>query len=100
MSALCKLDRTRTDGSDLLGANAGVAAGMPCSWQGRDYSGATTQDVVEATLCTSSSNKLGIKPVEQIDYVGKMRLLSRATIQGRGGNRYVEVLDLFQSSVP
>jgi hypothetical protein len=39
MSALHKLDRTRMDGSDLLGANAGVAAGMLCSWQGQDYSG-------------------------------------------------------------
>jgi hypothetical protein len=32
-SALQKLGRNRTDGSDLLGANAGIAAGLPCFWQ-------------------------------------------------------------------
>jgi hypothetical protein len=71
MSALRKLDRTRTDGSDLLGANAGVAAGMPYSWQGRDYSGATTQDVVGAALYTSSSNKLGINQLNGSIMLGK-----------------------------
>jgi hypothetical protein len=54
--------------------------------------GTTTQDVVEVALCTSSSNKLGIIQSNGSTMLGKMRLLSRATIQGRGENRYVEDL--------
>jgi hypothetical protein len=30
----------------------------------------------------------GYEPIERVDCVGEMRLLSRATIQGRGENRY------------
>jgi hypothetical protein len=54
--------------------------------------GATTQDVVEVALCASLSNKLGINQSNGSIVLGKMRLLLRATIQGRGGNRYVEDL--------
>jgi hypothetical protein len=72
-----------------------------CRVLGRDETtlGATTQDVVEASLCSSSSNKLGINQSNGSIMLGKMRLLSRATIQGRGGNRYVEELDRAEGSV-
>jgi hypothetical protein len=60
MSVLCKLSGIWTDGSDLLVANAGIAAVVPCSWQNRDYSGTTTQDVVEVALYMSLSNNLGM----------------------------------------
>jgi hypothetical protein len=71
------------------------ASPLVCHALGRDETtlGATMQDVVEAALCTSSSNKLGINQSNGLVMLGKMRLLSRATIQGRGGNRYVEKLD-------
>jgi hypothetical protein len=74
---------------------------LVCRALGRDETtlGATTQDVVEAALCTSSSNKLGINQSNGSVMLGKMRLLSRATIQGRGGNRYVEELDGAEGSV-
>jgi hypothetical protein len=61
--------------------------------------GATTLDVVEVALCTSSSNKLGINQSNESIMLGKMQLLSRATIRGRGGNRYVEELDGAEGSV-
>jgi hypothetical protein len=61
--------------------------------------GATTQDIVEVALCASSSNKLGINQSNGSIVLGKMRLLSRATIQGRGGNRYEEDLGGAEGSV-
>jgi hypothetical protein len=74
---------------------------LVCHALGRDETtlGATMQDVVEAALCTSSSNKLGINQSNESIMLGKMRLLSRATIQGRGGNPYVEELDGAEGSV-
>jgi hypothetical protein len=80
------------DGSNLLGANVGVAAGMPCSWQGRDYSGCNHVGYSRGSSLHELIQQTGNKPVERVDYVGKMRLLSRSTIQGRGGDRYVENL--------
>jgi hypothetical protein len=71
MSALRKLDRTRTDGSDLLGANAGVAAGMPCSWQGRDYSGCNHTGCSRGSSLHELIQQTGNKPVEQVNYVGE-----------------------------
>jgi hypothetical protein len=70
------------------------ASPLVCRALGRDETtlGATTQDVVEAALCMSSSNKLGINQSNGSIMLGKMRLLSRATIQGHGGDRYVENL--------
>jgi hypothetical protein len=70
------------------------ASPLVCRALGRNETtlGATTQDVVEVVLCASSSNKLGINQSNGSIVLGKMRLLSRATIQGRGGNRYVEDL--------
>jgi hypothetical protein len=37
VSALLKLGIIRTDGSNLLGADAGVAAGLPCLGRRRNY---------------------------------------------------------------
>jgi hypothetical protein len=53
----------------------------------------TTQDVVEVALHASPSNKLDINQSNGSILLGKMRLLSRATIQGRGGSRFVEDLN-------
>jgi hypothetical protein len=77
------------------------ASPLVCRALGRNETtlGATTQDVIEVALCTSSSNKLGIKQSNGSIMLGKMRLLSRATIQGRGGNRYVEDLGGAEGSV-
>jgi hypothetical protein len=61
--------------------------------------GATTQDVVEVALCMSSSNKLGINLSNRPIMLGKMRLLSHATIQGSGGSRCVEDLGGAEGSV-
>jgi hypothetical protein len=71
MSVLRKLSGIRTDGSDLLGANAGIAAVVPCSWQNRDYSGTTTQDVVEVALYMSLSNNLGMNQSNGSIVLGK-----------------------------
>jgi hypothetical protein len=87
------------DGSDLLGASAGVAVSMPCSWQGRDYSGCNHTGCSRGSSLHELIQQTGNKPVERVDYVGKMRLLSRATIQGHGGTRYVEELDGAEGSV-
>jgi hypothetical protein len=61
--------------------------------------GATSQDVVEVALCTSSSNKLGINQSIGSIMLGKMLLLLRAIIQGRGGSRCVEDLGGAEGSV-
>jgi hypothetical protein len=87
------------DGSDLLGASAGIAASRPCSWQGRDYSGCNHAGCSPGSSLHELIQQTGNKPVERVDYVGKMRLLSRASIQGRGGTRYVEKLDGAEGSV-
>jgi hypothetical protein len=71
MSVLRKLSGIRTDGSDLLGANGGIAAIVPCSWQNRDYSGTTTQDVVEVALYMSLSNNLGMNQSNGSIVLGK-----------------------------
>jgi hypothetical protein len=70
-SALRKLYRTRTDGSDLLEANAGVAAGMPCSWPGRDYSGCNRAGCSRSSSLHELIQQTGNKPVERVGYVGK-----------------------------
>jgi hypothetical protein len=79
MSALRKLDRTQTDGSDLLGTDRTCwdrmrASPLVCRALGRDDTtlGAATQDVVKAALCTSSSNKLGINQSNGLIMLGKM----------------------------
>jgi hypothetical protein len=56
---------------------------LVCRALGQDETtlGATTQDVVETALCTSSSNKLGINQSNGSVMLGKMRLLSHATIK-------------------
>jgi hypothetical protein len=77
------------------------ASPLVCRALGRNKTtlGATTLDVVEVALCASSSNKLGINQSNELIMLGKMQLLLRATIQGRGGNRYVEELDGAEGSV-
>jgi hypothetical protein len=71
MSVLRKLSGIRTDGSDLLGANAGIAAIVPWSWQNRDYSGTTTQDVIEVALYMILSNNLGMNQSNGSIVLGK-----------------------------
>jgi hypothetical protein len=77
------------------------ASPLVCRALGRNETalGATTQDVVEVALCTSTSNKLGINQSNGSIMLGKMQLLWCATIQGRGGSRYVEDLDGAEGSV-
>jgi hypothetical protein len=60
---------------------------------------AATQDVVEIALYASLSNVLGVGQSNGSTVLEKMRLLSRATIQGRGGTRYVEELAGAEGSV-
>jgi hypothetical protein len=71
MSALRKLGRTQTDGSDLLGANAGVAAGLPCSWQKRDYPGCNHSGCSRGSSLYELIQQTGYKLVERINYVGE-----------------------------
>jgi hypothetical protein len=60
---------------------------------------AATQDVVEIALYASLSNVLGVSQSNGSTVLEKMLLLSRATIQGRGGTRYVEELAEAEGSV-
>jgi hypothetical protein len=60
---------------------------------------AATQDVVEIALYASLSSVLGVSQSNGSTVLEKMRLLSRATIQGRGGTRYVEELAGAEGSV-
>jgi hypothetical protein len=58
------------DGSNLLGAGAGVAAGLPCFGRNRyhtecNYSGGSRG----SSLC-ELLQQAGCKPVERIDFVG------------------------------
>jgi hypothetical protein len=71
MSALRKLSRTRTDGSDLLGANAGITAGMPCSWQKREYAGCHLPGYSRGSSMCELIQQTWYKPVERVDYVGE-----------------------------
>jgi hypothetical protein len=60
---------------------------------------AATQDVVEIALYASLSSVLGVSQSNGSTVLEKMRLLSCATIQGRGGTRYVEELAGAEGSV-
>jgi hypothetical protein len=71
MSALRKLGKTRTDGSDLLGANAGVTAGLPCSWQKQDYPGCHHSGCSQGSSLYELIQQTGYKPVDRIDYIGE-----------------------------
>jgi hypothetical protein len=51
---------------------------------------AATQNVVDVALYTSRSNVLGVGQSNGSTALEIVRLLSRATIEGRGGNRYAE----------
>jgi hypothetical protein len=53
---------------------------------------AATQDVVEIALYASLSNVLSLSQSSGSTELEKMRLRSRATIQGRAGTRYEEEL--------
>jgi hypothetical protein len=55
----------------LLGANAGVAAGMPCSWQKRDYSGCNNAGCSRGSSLYELIQQIGYNLVERIDYVGE-----------------------------
>jgi hypothetical protein len=60
---------------------------------------AATHDVVEIAPYASLSSVLGVSQSNGSTVLEKMRLLSRATIQGRGGTRYVEELAGAEGSV-
>jgi hypothetical protein len=60
---------------------------------------AATQDVVEIALYASLSSVLGVSQSNGSTVLEKIRLLSCATIQGRGGTRYVEELAGVEGSV-
>jgi hypothetical protein len=60
---------------------------------------ATTQVVVEVALHASPSNKLGIHQSNGSILLEKMRPLSRATIKGHGGSRFIEGLSGAEGSV-
>jgi hypothetical protein len=84
MSALRKLCKTRTDGSSLQGAGAGTAASFAILFgRNKTVLSAATQDVVEVALYASLSNVLGVSQSTGSTVLEKMRLLSRAIIEGR-----------------
>jgi hypothetical protein len=61
VSVLCKLGKTRTDGSSLQGAAAGSAASLPFFFgKNKTVLSAATQDVVDVALYASLSNILGV----------------------------------------
>jgi hypothetical protein len=60
---------------------------------------AATQNVVDVALYASRSNVLGVGQLNGSTVLEKVRLLSRATIEGRGGTRYAEELAGAEGSV-
>jgi hypothetical protein len=97
---LRKLGKTRTDGSSLQGAGAGSAASLPFFFgKNETVLSAATQNVVDVALYASRSNVLGVGQSNGSTVLEKVRLLSRATIEGRGRTRYAEELAGAESSV-
>jgi hypothetical protein len=93
VGVLRKLGKTWTDGSSLRGAGAGSAASMPFFFgKNKTVLSATTQDVADVALYASRSNILGVDQSNGSTVLEKVRLLSHATIEGRGGTRYAEEL--------
>jgi hypothetical protein len=70
MSTLHKLGRTRTDGSNLLRASAGITAGLPCFWQKRNYPECGHSRCSRGGSSCEPFQRIGCKPVERIDFVG------------------------------
>jgi hypothetical protein len=68
-------------------------------WQKQDCSECSHSRCSRDSSLCEPFQRTGCELVERIDCVEKMRLLSRATIQGRGGTRYVEGLAGAQGSV-
>jgi hypothetical protein len=93
VSMLRKLGKARTDGSNLQGAGAGSAASLPFFFgRNKTVLSAATQNIVDVALYASRSNVLGVGQSNGSTVLEKVRLLSRATIEGRGGARYAEEL--------
>jgi hypothetical protein len=69
-SALHKLGIIRTDGSNLLGADAGVAAGLPCLGRKQDYTECNDSRCSRSGSSCEPGQQAGYKPVERIDFVG------------------------------
>jgi hypothetical protein len=88
VSVLRKLEKTRTDGSSLQGA---------C--KNKTILSAATQDVVDVALYASLSNILGVSQSSGSTVLEKVRLLSHATIEGRGRTRCAEELAGAEGSV-
>jgi hypothetical protein len=100
VSVLRKLGKTRTDGSGLQGAGAGSAASLPFFFgKSKNVLSAATQDVVDVALYASRSNILGVGQSNGPTGLEKVRLLSRATIEGRGGTPCAEELAGAEGSV-
>jgi hypothetical protein len=100
VSVLRKLGKTRADGSNLQGAGAGSAARLPFSFgKNQTVLSAATQTVVDVAPYASRSNVLGVGRSNGSTVLEKVRPLSRATIEGRGGTRYAEELAGAKGSV-
>jgi hypothetical protein len=100
VSVLRKLGKTRMDGSSLQGAGAGSTASLPFVFgKNKTVLSAATQDVVDVALYASLSNVLGVSQSNGSTVLERMQLLSRATIEGRGGTRYAEELAGAEGSV-
>jgi hypothetical protein len=100
VSVLRKLEKTQTDGSSLQGASAGSAASLPFLFgKIKTALSAATQDVVDVALYASLSNILGVSQSSGSTVLEKVRLLSHATIEGRGGTRSAEGLAGAEGSV-
>jgi hypothetical protein len=70
MSALHELGRNRASGSNLLGANAGIAAGLPCFGKKQNYPECDDSRCSRGSFSCEPIQQTGYKPVERIDLVG------------------------------
>jgi hypothetical protein len=86
------------DGSSLLGAGAGVAAGLPCFWQRLDYSECNHSGCSRGSSSCEPFQRTGCKPVERIDFLGVDAMASDHPRSWRKSSRGEE-LDGVEGSV-
>jgi hypothetical protein len=60
----------RTDESNLLGADAVIAASLPCLGRKRDYTECNDSRCSQSGSSCEPGQQAGYKPVERIDFVG------------------------------
>jgi hypothetical protein len=70
MSALLELGKNRTDGSNSLGAEVGIAATLPCLWQERKYPELNDSGCSRGSSLREPIQQAGYKLVERIDLLG------------------------------